>query len=430
MNIPLIIGLSIAIFALVILSGIFSSCDIVYATVNQLRLKKAIRKKRHKAAQLALKFAQNYNTTLTTVLFANNLVNIAASSLSVVLATELFRNSSLGENMGRIIVEVSLLLVILIFGEILPKVIGKAFSYRLSLLLAYPILILKTIFFPIVFVMSMIGKFFAYPFIRKHKKSENISNEELQEMVETIEEEGVIDEDQGELLSNAIEFKDTEAHEIMTPRVDVFAIDIDDDISELIKSDKLFLHSRIPVYKDTIDHIVGILPSKAVLKLLLAKQPIDIKSLIYPALSVPGSMGISEILQLMKTNKNHIAIVMDEYGGMDGVLTMEDILEELVGDMWDEMDTVKEPYRKIKRTLYEVNGDMNIQDIFDICGVEVPTDADYYTVAGFVLDKLERFAKVGDKISYENLVITVTEVSEFTVEKVLIKVNKRKPSNV
>lgn len=430
MNIPLIIGLSIAIFALVILSGIFSSCDIVYATVNQLRLKKAIRKKRHKTAQLALKFAQNYNTTLTTVLFANNLVNIAASSLSVVLATELFKNSSLGENMGRIIIEVSLLLVILIFGEILPKVIGKAFSYRLSLLLAYPILILKTIFFPIVFVMSMIGKFFAYPFIHKHKKSENISNEELQEMVETIEEEGVIDEDQGELLSNAIEFKDTEAHEIMTPRVDVFAIDIDDDISELIKSDKLFVHSRIPVYKDTIDHIVGILPTKAVLKLLLAKQPIDIKSLIYPALSVPGSMGISEILQLMKTNKNHIAIVMDEYGGMDGVLTMEDILEELVGDMWDEMDTVKEPYRKIKRTLYEVNGDMNVQDIFDICGVEVPTDADYYTVAGFVLDKLGRFAKVGDKISYKNLRITVTEVSEFTVEKVLIKVNKRKVSNV
>ncbi|MCR5333263.1 MAG: hemolysin family protein [Bacilli bacterium] len=423
---PLIIGLSIAIFVLVILSGIFSSCDMVYATVNQLRLKKDMRKKNHRASKLALKFAENYNTTLTTVLFANNLVNIAASSLSAVLALELFKESSISTDIGSVIVELSLLLIILIFGEILPKVIGKAFSYPLSKLLAYPILVLKTLFFPIIFVLSHIGKLFAYPFIRKHKKAENISNEELQEIVETIEEEGVIDEDQGELLSNAIEFKDTQAHEVMTPRVDVFAIDIDDPIEEILKNEKLFVHSRIPVFKDTIDHIVGILPSKAVLKLMLAKEPIDIKSLIYPAISVPGSMGISEILKLMKSNKNHIVIVMDEYGGMDGLLTMEDILEELVGEMWDETDVVKEPYKKIKRSMYEVNGDMNIQDIFDIVGVDVPEDADYYTVAGFVLDKLSRFAKVGDKIKYENLTITVLEISEFTVEKVLIKVSKRK----
>lgn len=426
MNTPLIIGLSIAIFVLVILSGIFSSCDMVYATVNQLRLKKDMRKKNHRASKLAIKFAENYNTTLTTVLFANNLVNIAASSLSAVLALELFKESSISTDIGSVIVELSLLLIILIFGEILPKVIGKAFSYPLSKLLAYPVLVLKTLFFPIIFVLSHIGKLFAYPFIRKHKKAENISNEELQEIVETIEEEGVIDEDQGELLSNAIEFKDTQAHEVMTPRVDVFAIDIDDPIEEILKNEKLFVHSRIPVFKDTIDHIVGILPSKAVLKLMLAKEPIDIKSLIYPAISVPGSMGISEILKLMKSNKNHIVIVMDEYGGMDGLLTMEDILEELVGEMWDETDVVKEPYKKIKRSMYEVNGDMNIQDIFDIVGVDVPEDADYYTVAGFVLDKLSRFAKVGDKIKYENLTITVLEISEFTVEKVLIKVSKRK----
>lgn len=425
---PLAIGLIIAIAALVVLSGIFSSCDMVYATVNQLRLKKDIqRRKNVRVSRLALKFAQNYNTTLTTVLFANNLVNIAASSLIVVLAEELFESTTLGTNNGRIVLEMSLLLIILIFGEILPKVIGKAFSYRLSKLLAYPIGVLKIIFFPIVFIMSNIGKLIAYPFIRKKKEDDKpITNEELQEMVDTIEEEGVIDEDQGELLSNAIEFKDTEAHEIMTPRVDVIAIDIDDDINEILKSEKIFKHSRIPVYKDTIDHIVGILLTKNVLRLLLANKPIDLKSLIVPAISVPGSMGISEILENMKENKNHIVIVMDEYGGMDGLLTMEDILEELVGDMWDEMDTPVEPYKKIKRTLYEVDGAMNIEDIFNIIDVEVPEDADYYTVAGFVLDQLGRFAKVNDKITYKNIRITVTEVSEFTVEKVLIKVGKKK----
>lgn len=427
MNIPLIIGLSIAIFVLVILSGIFSSCDIVYATVNQLRLKNDIKKKKSKAAKVALKFAENYNTTLTTVLLANNLVNIAASSLGVVLAIEIFTQSSLDVNIGQTIVELSLLLIILIFGEILPKVIGKAFSYRLSLLLAYLVFALKIIFFPFVFVMSQIGKLFAYPFIRKKKEEDKeISNEELQEIVDTIEEEGVIDEDQGELLSNAIEFKDTEAHEIMTPRVDVYAIDIDDDINELVKKDDFFRHSRIPVYKGTIDHIVGILHTKTVLRLLLANKPLDMKSLIVPAMSVPGSMGISEILAKMKESKNHVVIVMDEYGGNDGLLTMEDILEELVGDMWDEMDTPKEPYKKIKRTLYEVDGAMNIEDIFNIIDVEVPEDADYYTVAGFVLDQLGRFANVGDKIKYKNILITVTEISDFTVEKVLIKVSKRK----
>ncbi len=424
---PLAIGLIIAIACLVVLSGIFSSCDMVYATVNQLRLKKDIqRRKNRRVAKHALKFAENYNTTLTTVLFANNLVNIAASSLIVVLATELFASTSLGIDMGRTVLELSLLLIILIFGEILPKVIGKAFSYPLSKLLAYPVLVLKIIFFPIVFIMSNIGKLFAYPFIRKRKEEEQISNEELQEMVDTIEEEGVIDEDQGELLSNAIEFKDTEAHEIMTPRVDVFAIDIDDDINELLRNDRLFKHSRIPVYKDTIDHIVGILLTKNVLRLLLANKPIDLKSLITPAISVPGSMGISEILENMKESKNHIVIVTDEYGGVDGILTMEDILEELVGDMWDEMDTPTEPYKKIKRTLYEVDGAMNIEDILNLLDVEVPEDADYYTVAGFVLDQLGRFAKVNDKITYKNLKITVTEVSEFTVEKVLIKVGKKK----
>ena len=415
--------LIISIVILIMLSAIFSMCDIVYASVNQLRLKKTIKEKHSKAAKIALDFAINYDEMLTTALFMNNLVNIAASSLSAVLAIHLFKNT-LGVEVGTTIMSIILLLALLIFGEIMPKVIGRAFSYRLSLLLAYPLLVLKFAFFPIVFVSKYIGKFFAYPFIHK-KKEEAISSEELQEMVETIKDEGVIDKDQSELLTNAITFKDTEAREIMTPRVEMYSLDIDDDINLLVKDDEFFTHSRIPVYKDTIDNIIGILPIKSVLRKLLANEEIDVSSLLSPVYSVPGSMGISEILDEMQKNKNHIVIVKDEYGGTDGLLTMEDILEELVGDMWDEMDEVKENYRKVTKFSYEVDGSMNIDDLFKLFNLTPPDDESYETLAGYVMDKLGRFAEVGDKFTSDNLYFEVLSIEEFTVDKVLVR-KKRK----
>lgn len=415
--------LIISIVILIMLSAIFSMCDIVYASVNQLRLKKTIKEKHSKAAKIALDFAINYDEMLTTALFMNNLVNIAASSLSAVLAIQLFKNT-LGVEVGTTIMSIILLLALLIFGEIMPKVIGRAFAYRLSLLLAYPLLVLKFAFFPIVFVSKYIGKFFAYPFIHK-KKEEAISSEELQEMVETIKDEGVIDKDQSELLTNAITFKDTEAREIMTPRVEMYSLDIDDDINLLVKDDEFFTHSRIPVYKDTIDNIIGILPIKSVLRKLLANEEIDVSSLLSPVYSVPGSMGISEILDEMQKNKNHIVIVKDEYGGTDGLLTMEDILEELVGDMWDEMDEVKENYRKVTKFSYEVDGSMNIDDLFELFNLTPPDDESYETLAGYVMDKLGRFAEVGDKFTSDNLYFEVLSIEEFTVDKVLVR-KKRK----
>ncbi|MCF0116932.1 MAG: DUF21 domain-containing protein, partial [Bacilli bacterium] len=231
MRTGLVITLFIVIAVLIFLSGMFSASDMVYLTVNQLRLKKDVEKGK-KTAKVALNFAENYDTTLTTVLFSNNLVNIAASSLSTVLALELGK-AYLNVETWTTIFTISLLLLILIFGEILPKVIGRAFSYKLSTFLAPIILVLKYLFFPFVFISSMIGKFFAWPFTRK-ASFEETTDEELQEIVETIEDEGVIDEDQGELIQNVILFKDTDAHEIMTPRIDMVALDIEDGIRGLM----------------------------------------------------------------------------------------------------------------------------------------------------------------------------------------------------
>lgn len=415
------IGLIIAIIVLVFFSATFSASDIVYATVNKLRLKKKAQKK-SKAAKIALSFAENYNETISTILFSNNLVNIAASSLATVLALSI-SNTPLSTTIAEII----LLVVVLLFGELLPKVIGRAFSYRLSLVLAYPIYVLRIIFFPIVFVTSNLGKLIAKIFIREeHNDVDEMSDDELEELVEKVEEDGTIDEDQSELIKSVLDFKDTEAQEIMTPRVDMFAIPVDADIYKLLAGDEIFMHSRVPVYKGTIDNIVGILPTKQLLKSILAKEKINLKSLIIPVKFVPGAMGISEILQWMKSHKNHIVIVKDEFGGTDGLLTMEDILEELVGEMYDEMDKIKEPYTKISRNKYLVDANMNIDDFFDLCGLDISEDKAYNSVGGWVLDYLEKFAKIGDKFKYKNIDVKVVDATNFTVEKVEVTVHKKR----
>jgi len=415
------IGLIIAIIVLIFFSATFSASDIVYATVNKLRLKKKAQKK-SKAAKIALGFAENYNETISTILFSNNLVNIAASSLATVLALSISDSP-----ISTTIAEIILLVIVLLFGELLPKVIGRAFSYRLSLVLAYPIYVLRIIFFPIVFVTSNLGKLIAKIFIREeHNDVDEMSDDELEELVEKVEEDGTIDEDQSELIKSVLDFKDTEAQEIMTPRVDMFAIPVDADIYKLLAGDDIFMHSRVPVYKGTIDNIVGILPTKQLLKSILAKEKINLKSLIIPVKFVPGAMGISEILRWMKSHKNHIVIVKDEFGGTDGLLTMEDILEELVGEMYDEMDKIKEPYTKISRNKYLVDANMNIDDFFDLCGLDISEDKAYNSVGGWVLDYLEKFAKIGDKFKYKNIDVKVVDATNFTVEKVEVTVHKKR----
>jgi len=415
-----IAGLVIAILVLVAFSGVFSCSDIVYATVNKLKLKKAVHKGL-KSAKIALKFANTYEKTVSTILFSNNLVNIAASSLVTVLALEI-HNSKLSTTIAEII----MLVVVLLFGELLPKVIGRAYSYRLSLILAYPINALRIIFFPIIVVTSAFGSAVAYLFIKKENNAvSEMSDDEIQEFVDKVEEDGSIDEDQSELIKSVIDFKETEAHEIMTPRVDMFAISIDTDIHKLLAGDEIFVHSRIPVYQGTIDNIVGILPTKALLKTVLAKKKVELKSLIVPVKFVPGAMGISEILKSMKRRKNHIVIVKDEFGGVDGLLTMEDILEELVGEMYDEMDKIVEPYQKISRNKYIVDANMNIKDFFELCGIDYDENIDFTSVGGWVLDQLEKFAKKGDELTFENIDILVTEATDFTVENVQVTIHRK-----
>lgn len=412
---PVEIIVLIAIVIMVAFSAFFSAADMVYSTVDTLRLKKEA-EDGSKTAKLALRFANEYDRTITTILFSNNLVNIAASSLASI--------SYLGDLVGPGYTTIIMFLIIVTFAEIIPKVIGRVYSHGLSKLFAYPILIFKYLFIPFVYLSSALGRLIVSPLYKKAKQEEEkVSDDELQEMVDTIEEEGLIDEDQGELLRSAITFMDTQAYEIMTPRVDIYAFDIDDDINNLINDEDIFMYSRVPVFHETIDNIIGILPTKLLLKAMLEKIPIDVRSMLTPPVFVPRSKSISSILEEFKATHNHIAIIKDEYGGTEGLVTLEDIVEELVGDIWDETDEIDEEATELEDGVFLVDGAMNIEDFFELVDLENDVDADYSTINGWCQAILERFAKVGDTFTYKNLEVKVVEANEFTVEKIRVKVH-------
>lgn len=415
-QIPLYISLPI-IAVLMILSSFFAMCDMSFSSVNLLRLKKAA-EEGNKSAKLAYKLAKNYDNTISTILFCNNITNIGISSLMVGV-TALFNVNETIEQVISIIISV---FILLLFGEIVPKQIAKVYNYPLSLAFARFLNGFKIIFFPFTYIFTKFATLISKIFVHKKKEDQTKIDDELQEMVDTIEDEGIIDEKKADLVRSAIEFNTTEAYEIMTPRVDLMMFDIKDDINELISNKDYFKFSRIPVYDDDKDNIVGILPLKLIQRKILTNSKIDIHELMYKPLFVPRSMSVREILTQFKEEKHHIAIVLDEYGGVEGLITMEDIVEELVGPIFDENEKVEEEYSETKDG-FIVDGSMNIDDFYELVDIkEEFDDPSFNTVSGWVVDKLQRFAKVGDKFEFENLSIEVITIDDYTVEKIRVKV--------
>lgn len=406
---------------LVILSAFFSASEIIYAKVNRLTLKKAADNK-EKNAVLANQFVDKYTSLLSTLLIGNNLVNIAASSIATALCIQWFN-----EKIGPTIAVVAMTIILLTFAEILPKTIGSKFSYRLSLLFAKPLKLISWILSPLVFIFDKLLPLIARLW-KKKKVEPSFTDEELLEMVDSIEEEGFIDEQQSELIKSAIEFTDVTAHEIMIPRVDVYGWDIDNDLNELIHDEKIYNHSRIPVYKESIDNIVGILSTKLLLKAILAKKEIQLEEMISEPLYVYKTQPISSILKELKKSHKHLAIIKDEFGGTMGILTMEDILEELVGDILDETDVLEEEeYTQTSENSYVIDGTMNIYDFFDLVHVDDKDfESEYTTIGGWSTEMLEKFPQKGDQFSFENLDVTIEEVDDFRVEKVKVEINENK----
>jgi CBS domain containing-hemolysin-like protein len=410
-------GLALCLF----LSAAFSAADMAYSSVSKTQLEREALIG-NQAAKKALHYASDYDRTIATILFGNDFVNILASSLATLLAayylTPLFR-----QEIAPLLASAIFLVLLLIFGEITPKAVAKDHAHAVAKQLAGFVGVCEVIFFPFVYPDRKLAELIASPLIEKAGKESRVAtDEELEAMVVDIAQEGVIDQEQKELLQKSIEFKETSCYEIMTPRVKVFAYDLETPFSDFLKNPGVFSYSRIIVFRGGLDHILGYLPVKMLLRVLVKGQNPEISSLILPVISVPRTMTISSAMALMKETHHHIAVVRDEYGGTEGIITLEDILEELVGEMWDEKDKPEQMILPLEtKNSYLVKGKMNIDDFYVFFGLDPDKlGDDYSTVSGWIVDGLGRFAKEGDSFTRGRLSVAVTKCDEYTILEAIV----------
>ena len=393
----------VIIAVMILLSGFFSCIETAFSFANTIRLK-ALADNGNRRAKHALWVTDRFDNALTAILIGNNVVNLGCSSLATILCLNLF------ENYGAAIATGATTLLVLTFGEVIPKCIGREASDSIVLHTALILRILTYILMPlIIFFTGMKNAFMKVAHIKK--TSPSVTEDELKYIIETIEEEGILEEQESELVQSALEFDEKTAQEILTPRVDVTAIDIDDDpekIHALIIKER---YSRIPVYENEIDNIIGILHTRDYLeKVIDGDGDVPIRPLLTPAHFIYKTLKLSDILSDFRANKLHIAIVTDEYGGMLGIVTMEDLLEEIVGDIWDEDEDVEHTYSKLKDGKYLVSGDMELDDLFELLEIPPDEEIESNSVGGFIVEQFGDIPMHGQKIRYENLRFTVKRV--------------------
>ena len=395
-----IYGIIIAI--LILLSGFFSCVETAFSCANTIRLK-AMADSGSRRAVRALWITDRFDRALTAILIGNNVVNLGCSSLATILCLNIF------ENYGAAIATGATTLLVLTFGEVIPKCLGREMSDAIVLRTALPLKILTYILTPLIFFFTGIKSLFM-KLAHIKKTSPSVTEDELKYIIESIEEQGVLEEQESELVQSALEFDEKTAQDILTPRVDVTAIDIDDDpeaIHEVIIRER---YSRIPVYENDIDNIIGVLHTRDYLEKMLSGEPVDLRSMITPAHFIYKSLKLSDILNDFRANKLHIAIVTDDYGGMLGIVTMEDLLEEIVGDIWDEDEDIERAWAQLSDGRYLVSGDMELDELFELFGIPADEDIESVTVGGFIIEQLGDIPVRGRKIRYGDLKITVKRV--------------------
>ena len=404
--------LILLIVILVLLSAFFSSAEITYAKANRFRLEKEY-EKGSRTARIELFIIDHYPRSLSAILIGNNLANIAAASVATMLLATTWHIPG-----GAAVASVIMTAVLLVFGETVPKIVAGSIPDTLARLFAWPMRCAMFLFKPVVELVERIVKPFEHLWTPKEDVPD-LTTEELVELVDNIEEEGVFTEEEGELIRSAIEITDTMAMEILTPRVDLTAIDYDDGVPEL--SDELMQYTRIPVYRDTIDNIIGILSTKKLIKAIAGGENVTLDDLMVPPLFVHKTRMVSSIIREFRDRHMQAAIVVDEYGGTLGMLTMEDIMEEIVGEIYDERDSVENEIVRIDDHTFIVDGDANIYDLFDICDYEPPDfDSEYNTVGGWTTEQLDRFPKAGDSFTCDRYTVRVLEVRHMRVEKLKV----------
>jgi len=416
----------LVIFIMICLSAYFSASEIAFNSANKMRLRRAA-EGGSRTSRIAYDITERFTTALSAILIGNNLANIAVSTCTTLIVLSVFSDNVVG--VASTVATILITVVILIFGEILPKVIAKQNADTVVRFIAIPTRILTIILSPFVFVVMMI-LFVLRKIWGKDRKDDDptVTEEELVTIIDTIEEEGLINEEQGELLQSTLDFRDTTVEKIMTPRIDMMAMDINDDeakITELLSDNAQY--SRLPVYSESIDNIIGVLSLTRYYKATLGEEKPDIRALLMKPCRIHKTMKLPAALAKLRDAKMHLAVVIDEFGGTLGVVTMEDILEELVGDIWDDTDVIVTECISTGENTYEVACDMNIDDFFEEIDFVKPEDfsCEYSTMGGWAVEMLDSDPHVGDSFRYENLFVIVAQMHNECVAKLTVLVEPK-----
>ena len=408
--------LIIALVFLVACSAFFSASETAFSSLNQIRLKSRAEDGDASAARV-LAMAEKYDKLLSTILIGNNIVNIAAASIGTILFTR-----ALGAERGATMSTIVLTIVVLIFGEVTPKSLAKEMPETVATAVSPMLNLLMVLFTPLTWLFSQWKRLLGH-FVHSTEE-DTITEGELMTMVSEAENDGELTDRESELIRSAIEFDDVEVEEILTPRVDVVAVEDNTSLDEVAQTFAESGYSRLPVYHDTIDNIIGVVHEKDFYLARLKKET-SLEELVKPTLYTTGSTQISQLLRTLREQHHHLAVVVDEYGGTEGIITREDILEELVGEIWDEHDEATEDFHKQSDGSWIVLGSASVDDLFEMLGLPEDEDIDSNTVNGLVQEKTCHLPKVGDRFtlgSYDGVVTRtakrrVTEVRLTPAEK-------------
>ncbi len=402
----------IIIIICLIMSAYFSATETAFSSLNRIRIKNMAEKGNKKAA-LVLQLSENYDSVLSTILIGNNIVNIGSASLATVLFVNMLGNEA-GPSVSTAVTTV----VVLIFGEVSPKSIAKESPEKFAMFSAPFLHMLMIVLTPFNFLFKQWKKLLSLLF--KSSDDNGITEEELLSIVEEAKQDGGIDEQESMLIRSAIEFTEQEAIDILTPRIDITAVSTEATKEEIAEVFAETAYSRLPLYEESIDHVVGIIYQKDFHNYVYNTDK-EISEIVRPALFVPETKKIGALLKELQQKKLHIAVVLDEYGGTVGIITLEDILEELVGEIWDEHDEVSSEIERKSEDEYIVSGSANVEKLFESLDIEKPEDeTQVITVNGWVMNELGKVPEKDDSFEYKGYRVKVLEIDGKRVEKVQI----------
>ena len=398
-----------ALVILVGFSAFFSASETAFSSLNQIRLKSRAEDGDNSAARV-LAMAEKYDKLLSTILIGNNIVNIAAASIGTILFTRM-----LGAERGATVSTIVLTIIVLIFGEVTPKSLAKEMPEKVATAVSPFLVLLMALMTPLTWLFTQWKKLLGH-FVHSGE-ADTITEGELMTMVSEAENDGELTDRESELIRSAIEFDDVEVEEILTPRVDVVAVEDDIPLEELAQTFAESGYSRLPVYHGTIDNIIGVVHEKD-FYIARLKKATKIDDLVVPTLYTTGSTQISQLLRTLREQHHHLAVVVDEYGGTEGIITLEDILEELVGEIWDEHDEVTEDFRKQSDGSWLVSGSASVDDLYEELDLPEEEDIDSNTVNGLVQEKTCHLPKVGDRFTLGEYDGVVTRTAKRRVTEV------------